>query len=189
MPVGRKTTAAKVAAAPEFAAYLDKEPTAVQMRFADWLLEKTGYEPRDPEEYALIARVAVILYGRFQTSSENKEFHAELRQVREESAAERAERSAARAAAALAKREAKDERAAERQTAKEAKAAATPAKATKAAPAAKATKAAPAKASTKAAPAKKVAAAKASAKSVSDILPPAPHPKPRKRAAGSTAPF
>lgn len=92
----RTKAAAKEVAPPEFAHYVEKEPTALQQSFTEWIEEKTGYEP-DPKSVQL----AVALRMTFQRSEENQ---ADLEARRE---------------AALAKAEARETRAAERAASKE----------------------------------------------------------------------
>lgn len=111
--------------------YLDKAPTTLQARFADYLQEEVGYDPNSAknktEAFREGVRLGVALRMIFQASDYNRDARA----------AEQAERAESKEAAP-------------------AKAAKAPAKAAPAAKAAKATKAAksaaPAKAATRPAP-------------------------------------
>lgn len=105
----------KQSADPQYAAYVDKEPTELQVRFGQWIQEKTGYEP-DMDTLKL----AVFLRIPFQASPENQAVLEEKRKKNEAKAAKRAAR-AAEAEAAAAAEEAKPAK----KTGKAAKATAT----------------------------------------------------------------
>jgi len=84
----------------EILAYNDKATTAVQERYADWLIEKLAIEfPNTKAEGAFreAVRVATALRSIFQASPENQE-------AREESRAERAEEKAEKPKATKATR-------------------------------------------------------------------------------------
>lgn len=71
-------SAAKAAANPrDFTGYADKKPTDLQERFAQWILDNTGYEPDDPDSYFDGVRLAVSLRMAFQASPENQAVLAE----------------------------------------------------------------------------------------------------------------
>lgn len=160
----------------EYAHYLEKEPTTLQVRFVDWIVEKTGI---DIEQYDVEmafsegVRLGTALRMIYQASDENKAANAERAEQREAEEAEREQRRAEKVEAAEAKRLEKEAAAAEREAAK----------------AAKSDNVRQIKATN--APAKKVQAKKVPANKVADDILPAgrPRPGPRKRAAGSTAPF
>ena len=77
-----------------YAEYLDKEPTDLQDHLTGWLLDKTGYEPDNADDFAEGVRLCVALRMTHQASEEN----AERRAASEE-------RSAMKAKAAKAKAE------------------------------------------------------------------------------------
>lgn len=148
-------------AAPPLAHYLEKEPSAVHERNAQWIKEQIGYDAD-----LKTIQLCISTYQQFQRSDFNKAGNEEARKAREAQRAERQKAAEERKAASQAK---KDELAQKRAEKAEA------AKAAK--------KAAPAKAPAKKAPAKAAPAKAAPAKST------ATKPKPRKRTAGSTAAF
>lgn len=72
------------------AAYKEKEPTAVQTRYADWLIEKLSLDFKTPKDETLFresVRLATALRMIFQASPENQGVRAETRAEREEAAA------------------------------------------------------------------------------------------------------
>lgn len=79
------------AAAPELAAYAEKDPTELQEMFADWLSTKTGYDV-DVKSVAL----ATSLRGAYQKSPENQDHLAARREAAELRVAEREKRAAER---------------------------------------------------------------------------------------------
>lgn len=142
------TRSKKEEAAPQFASYLDKEPTDKHNRLYTWLQENTGYVPETDEQAVAFMRgvqLTTLLHPAFQASDGNKAANQERISARAAAAEERAQRAEERKKAAEEKRAAKEARAAERAAAKEASA-----DEPKAAPAKKA-------------PAKKAPAAKAAA--------------------------
>lgn len=78
----------------DYTSYADKTPTDLQVRFAEWITDKTGFEPSGcktkQEAYEAGVRLGVALRMQFQASPEN----------REATAARRAERASAAAAPA-----------------------------------------------------------------------------------------
>jgi len=67
-------SAAKAAeSARDFTKYADKEPSDLQKRFAEWILEVTGYEPDDMDAFNEGVRLATALRMAFQASPENQE--------------------------------------------------------------------------------------------------------------------
>lgn len=63
----------------DYSLYLEKAPTALHERFADWILEKTGYEPTDEEEFRTAVSLSTALRMEHQRSPENQEVLAENR--------------------------------------------------------------------------------------------------------------
>ena len=96
-----------------FEKLVDKDPSDLHERFAEWLVEKTGYEDVDVKSVQL----ACALRIEFQKSPENQEVLAAKRDAAEKAEAEREE-----------KREAREQRKREEQEAKAKKAAAAKAK-------------------------------------------------------------
>lgn len=142
------TTAAKaepVKVELEYGKYADKAPTALQTRYVDWIIEKTGVDVDAMEDpFAEGVRLGTALRMIYQASPENKAATAELRDAgaeeREAREAKRVEREAEREAKAQAKEAAKATReaaAAERAAGKKAPAKKAPAKKAAAAPAEK----------------------------------------------------
>lgn len=113
-------------APPEFAHYVEKEPTPLQDSFYNWIVEKTGYEDLDPKSVQL----AVALRMTFQRSEENQ---ADLEARREAALAAKEEREARRAEREerAAAKEEEEPAAAPAKRGRPAKATATPAPATK----------------------------------------------------------
>ena len=91
---------------------VDKDPTELHERFADWLVEKTGYEDVDLKSVQLACALRID----FQRSPENQEALAEKREKAEKLAAEREERRDAREQKRLDEEKAKAERAAKKAT-------------------------------------------------------------------------
>lgn len=77
------------AEAPEYAKYLEKEPTEVHENCAEWIADKTGYADIDLKTVQLV----LSLYSRFQRSPENQEHLSARRQSASEAKAARAERA------------------------------------------------------------------------------------------------
>src|SRR3546814_18949079 len=71
---------------------VDKDPTELHERFADWLVEKTGYEDIDQKSVQLACALRID----FQRSPENQELLAEKRTNAEKREQEREERREAR---------------------------------------------------------------------------------------------
>lgn len=74
----------------DFSVYADKEPTSLQERFADWIIDKCELSFGTKKEEAAFrngVRVSVALRIPFQSSDENRQATAEEREAR---AAERA---------------------------------------------------------------------------------------------------
>lgn len=67
---------AKVKEPAPYADYLDKEPTDLQDHLTGWLLEKTGYEPENADDFAEGVRLCVALRMTHQASEENAERRA-----------------------------------------------------------------------------------------------------------------
>jgi hypothetical protein len=63
----------------DYTTYLDKAPTDLQERFAQWILDQTGYEPNDSDDFATGVQLATALRMEFQRSPENQ---AELERKR-----------------------------------------------------------------------------------------------------------
>ena len=74
-----------------YAEYLDKEPTDLQDHLTGWLLDKTGYEPENADDFAEGVRLCVALRMTHQASEEN----AERRAASEERSAMKAKAKAA----------------------------------------------------------------------------------------------
>lgn len=96
MPKATKTKATKATKAQaksnsdsELQGVLDKEPTALQKAYAEWLEETTGYKPDLRTLYLTIA-----LRTTFRKSEENQEFKASRAEAREQAKAEREARKA-----------------------------------------------------------------------------------------------
>lgn len=103
------------------ATYADREPTDLQARFSEWLLDKTGIMPADEDSFRAGVRLSTALRMEFQKSPENiagTEAAREARKARElarsagsektaeerkAKAEERAKKAEERAAAAKAK--------------------------------------------------------------------------------------
>ena len=86
----RGSKAAKVKEPPPYADYLDKEPTDLQDHLTGWLLDKTGFEPENPDDFAEGVRLCVALRMTHQASPEN----AERRAASEERSAVKAAQAA-----------------------------------------------------------------------------------------------
>jgi hypothetical protein len=80
----------------DYSTYLEKEPTDLQERFADWILDKTGYEPTDADDFATGVQLATALRMEFQRSPENQAVLEERRAAAEERAEEKATKPAAK---------------------------------------------------------------------------------------------
>jgi len=76
-----------------YAEYLDKEPTDLQDHLTGWLLDKTGYEPDNADDFAEGVRLCVALRMTHQASPEN----AERRAASEERSAIKAQAAKAKA--------------------------------------------------------------------------------------------
>lgn len=63
--------------APEFANYLEKDPTGLHIHYTQWLAEKTGIDFSDQDEATKIVQLAVALYPQYQKSAENKRRRAD----------------------------------------------------------------------------------------------------------------
>lgn len=70
----RRSRAAEEAAETEedYTKYLEKDPTDLQERFGQWILEKTGYEPKDEDDFLAGVQLATALRMKFQASPENQ---------------------------------------------------------------------------------------------------------------------
>jgi hypothetical protein len=80
MTQGREQMASK--SAPQYASNLEKAPTDLQTRMADWLIEKTGVDPDSlspREAFNVGVKLAVALRMVFQASPENKKATADRR--------------------------------------------------------------------------------------------------------------
>jgi hypothetical protein len=91
---------------PEYANYKDKEPTDLQARFPDWLIEKVGLTfPTKKEEMAFRegVRLSTALRMPFQASDENRAATAARRAARGNST-EEAEAPAKKATGRAAKK-------------------------------------------------------------------------------------
>lgn len=76
----------------EILAYKEKDATAVQERFADWLIEKLQIEfssPKNEAAFRETVRLATALRMVFQASPENQEARTETRAERQEAKASR----------------------------------------------------------------------------------------------------
>lgn len=80
----------KVKEPAPYAEYLEKEPTDLQDHLTGWLLDKTGYEPENPDDFAEGVRLCVALRMTHQASEEN----AERRAASEERSATKAAQAA-----------------------------------------------------------------------------------------------
>lgn len=78
----------------DYTTYLDKAPTPLQEHFAEWIQDKTGYEPNDVEDFATGVQLATALRMEFQRSPENQQRLEERRAAAEEKAEERASKPA-----------------------------------------------------------------------------------------------
>jgi len=87
----RGSKAAKAKEPPPYAEYLEKEPTDLQDHLTGWILDKTGYEPDNPDDFAEGVRLCVALRMTHQASEEN----AERRAASEERSAMKAKAKAA----------------------------------------------------------------------------------------------
>lgn len=90
---------------------LDKDPTDLHMRFADWISDKTGLDRDEIDEKTL--QLAVSLRMDFQRSPENQEHLALAREAAEKAKQERLAAREERAAKKTAAAEAKAKKAAE----------------------------------------------------------------------------
>jgi|SRR5882757_328945 len=84
---------------PEYAKYLDKEPTTLMEHITEWILEKTGFDPSDstPEEaFERGVELTVALRSHHQASEENQARLEVAREAAEAREAEKAERRAER---------------------------------------------------------------------------------------------
>lgn len=67
-------SAKKAADTPrDYTKYADKTPSDLQERFAAWILEVTGFEPNDTDDFNEGVRLATALRMAFQASPENQE--------------------------------------------------------------------------------------------------------------------
>lgn len=106
MPTATKTRARNTRPAPEpeeveeeakdYTAYLEKAPTDLQERFAQWIQDATGYEPNDPDDFATGVQLATALRMEFQRSPENQAVLEERRAAAEAAKEERANKPAAK---------------------------------------------------------------------------------------------
>jgi len=81
----------KVKEPAPYAEYLEKEPTDLQDHLTGWLLDKTGYEPDNADDFAEGVRLCVALRMTHQASPEN----ADRRAASEERSATKAKAKAA----------------------------------------------------------------------------------------------
>lgn len=121
----RKGARTKTVEAPPLAAYQEKEPTELHVKFAEWITEKTGYEV-DLKSVQL----ATALRMPFQASPENQEHLEERRKRaeqavldREAAAKEREEKRVANAAKAQERAKALEAKKAEQKAEREKRAA------------------------------------------------------------------
>lgn len=67
----------------DYTVYVDKDPTDLQTRMTDWVLDKTGYDPAKAktkaQAFADGIKLGVALRMEFQASPENQELLAEAR--------------------------------------------------------------------------------------------------------------
>lgn len=92
----KKATAKPAEDEKDYSLYLEKEATPLQERFADWIIEKTGYEPVDEEEFRLAVQLATALRMEHQRSPENQEVLEAKRAEKEERDLERANKPKAK---------------------------------------------------------------------------------------------
>jgi len=83
----------KVKEPAPYAEYLEKEPTDLQDHLTGWLLDKTGYEPENADDFAEGVRLCVALRMTHQASPENQERRA-ASEERSEMKAQAAKRKA-----------------------------------------------------------------------------------------------
>jgi len=84
---------------PEYAKYLDKDPTTLMEHITEWILEKTGFDPSEgtPEEaFERGVELTVALRSHHQASEENQARLEVAREAAEAREAEKAERRAER---------------------------------------------------------------------------------------------
>ncbi len=103
----------------DFTSYAGKEPTSLQARMADWLLDKVGVMPADEESFRDGVRLAVALRMDFQRSAENREATEREKTERQSSLTERREKWLATKAEREAKAKEREERKALREATKE----------------------------------------------------------------------
>jgi hypothetical protein len=78
----------------DYSTYLEKEPTPLQEHFAEWIQDKTGYEPNDADDFATGVQLATALRMEFQRSPENQARLEERRAAAEQAAEERSSKPA-----------------------------------------------------------------------------------------------
>lgn len=78
---------AALEAEKDYTVYLDKDATDLQTRLADWILDKTEYQPADTDTFYDAVRLATALRMEFQASPENQKVLADRRAAKEEEAA------------------------------------------------------------------------------------------------------
>lgn len=89
----------------DLSVYADREPTAAQEHFADWIVEKVGVAYPTQKEMTAFrngVRLAKALVMRHQASDENKEFTAQQKASRAAAAAAAPAKAAKAAPAAAA---------------------------------------------------------------------------------------
>lgn len=81
--VARRSKAAEEAAETEedYTRYLEKDPTDLQERFGQWILDKTGYEPDNEDDFLAGVQLGTALRMKFQASPENQEVLAQRREA------------------------------------------------------------------------------------------------------------
>lgn len=93
-----------VAEEMDLESYVEKPVTDLQSHLNDWILDKTGYEPKNEEDFLMGVKLATALRMAHQASPENEERREALAAAREKAVEEadvaRAEKSAARKAKA-----------------------------------------------------------------------------------------
>lgn len=124
----------------ELTDYAAHTPSALQRRFADWILDKTGVQPAEEESFRQGVAIATALRMDFQASEENRQATLAEREERkaaqesgraerERKAKEREEKAAERVAKAEERAKAAQEKAAQQLAKAEERAAALRAKA------------------------------------------------------------